>query len=54
MFEKENTPVDVYGVGSLLVHGANDFTADVVEVEGKKIAKTGRSYKPNLRMSIIH
>lgn len=49
-FEKEKTPVDVYGVGSALVHGENDFTADVVEVEGKRIAKTGRAYKPNKRL----
>ncbi len=50
MFEKEKTPVDGYGVGSALVHGNNDFTADVVKVNGKKIAKVGRMYMPNIRL----
>lgn len=49
-FEKEHTPVDVYGVGSLLIHGHNDFTADIVEVSGEKIAKVGRIYKENLKL----
>ncbi len=48
-FEKERAPVDGYGVGSALVHGNNDFTADVVKVNGKKIAKAGRMYIPNAR-----
>ncbi len=46
-FEKNNTPVDAYGVGSSLLKGGNDFTADIVMVEDKKIAKYGRMYKPN-------
>ena len=50
MFEKEKTPVDGYGVGSALVHGNNDFTADVVKVNGKKTAKVGRMYMPNIRL----
>lgn len=49
MFEKEKTPVDGYGVGSALVHGNNDFTADVVQVNGKNFAKAGRVYTPNPR-----
>lgn len=49
-FEREKTPVDVYGVGSALVHGENDFTADIVEVEGKKIAKVGREYRENRQL----
>lgn len=53
MFEKEKTPVDGYGVGSALIHGSNDFTADIVEVEGKPIAKVGRTYKPNRRFQTI-
>lgn len=44
-FEKEKTPVDVYGVGSSLLKGANDFTADIVKVENKLLAKEGRAYK---------
>ncbi|KKU82469.1 MAG: Quinolinate phosphoribosyl transferase [Microgenomates group bacterium GW2011_GWA2_47_8] len=53
MFEKEKTPVDGYGVGSALVHGNNDFTADVVKVNGKKMAKVGRVYKHNRRLQLI-
>ena len=35
-------PVDAYGVGSSLIRGQNDFTADVVEVDGRPVAKVGR------------
>src|SRR5690349_17750581 len=34
-FEAEGVPVDAYGVGSSLIRGANDFTADVVLVDGE-------------------
>ncbi|MEK7543690.1 MAG: quinolinate phosphoribosyl transferase [Patescibacteria group bacterium] len=53
MFEREKTPVDGYGVGSALVHGSNDFTADVVKVNGKQQAKAGRMYMANRRMKGI-
>jgi len=44
-FEELGVPVDVYGVGSALVHGSGfDHTADIVRVEGRPLAKTGRSY----------
>lgn len=43
-FEKDHVPVDVYGVGSALLKGNNDFTADVVMVEGKPMGKAGRLY----------
>jgi len=44
-FEELGVPVDVYGVGSALVHGSGfDHTADIVRVEGHPLAKTGRSY----------
>ena len=36
-FEKQQTPVDIYGVGSSLLKGNNDFTADIVKVEEKKL-----------------
>ena len=45
-FEREGAPVDAYGVGSSLVQGANDFTADVVRVEGRDCAKAGRRFGP--------
>jgi nicotinate phosphoribosyltransferase len=44
-FEELGVPVDVYGVGSALVHGSGfDHTADIVRVEGRPLAKTGRHY----------
>jgi nicotinate phosphoribosyltransferase len=44
-FEELAVPVDVYGVGSALVHGSGfDHTADIVRVNGKDLAKTGRHY----------
>src|SRR5207245_10651264 len=49
-FEEEGVPVDMYGVGSSLFQGRFDFTADVVRVEGKAVAKVGRSYRPNPRL----
>lgn len=48
-FEKSKAPVDTYGVGSSLLKGNNDYTADIVMVEGEKIAKYGRGYKFNNR-----
>jgi nicotinate phosphoribosyltransferase len=52
-FEALGAPVDSYGVGSSLVRGANDFTADVVRVEGRDCAKAGRAYRPNPRLEAV-
>src|SRR3954454_18711854 len=52
-FERLLVPVDVYGVGSSLIRGENDFTADVVMVEGQPRAKVGRGYTPNERMEPV-
>jgi nicotinate phosphoribosyltransferase len=52
-FERQLVPVDVYGVGSSLIRGENDFTADVVIVEGVPRAKVGREYEPNDRMELV-
>jgi len=41
-FEAHGVPVDAYGVGSSLIRGENDFTADVVMVNGRPRAKAGR------------
>ena len=49
-FEEEGVPVDAYGVGSSLYQGRYDFTADVVMVDGKPVAKVGREYRPNPRL----
>jgi nicotinate phosphoribosyltransferase len=52
-FEEAGVPVDSYGVGSSLIRGANDFTADVVMVDGKPCAKVGREYKANPRLEPV-
>src|SRR5918992_2569345 len=52
-FEALGAPVDAYGVGSSLVRGENDFTADVVRVEGRDCAKAGRAYRPNPRLARV-
>ncbi len=53
MFEREGVPVDAYGVGSSLFQGRFDFTADVVQHEGKPCAKVGREYRPNPRLELV-
>lgn len=45
-FEDQNAPVDMYGVGSSIMVGSNDFTADIVEVDGERVSKVGRGYVP--------
>jgi nicotinate phosphoribosyltransferase len=52
-FEAAGAPVDAYGVGSSLLRGSNDFTADVVRVDGHAVAKVGRSENPNPRLSRV-
>jgi nicotinate phosphoribosyltransferase len=52
-FEKAGAPVDAYGVGSSLVRGANDFTADVVRLEERDCAKAGRRFRPNARLERV-
>jgi nicotinate phosphoribosyltransferase len=52
-FETQGVPVDAYGVGSSLIRGDNDFTADVVLVDGRPRAKVGRRYAPNPRLERV-
>jgi nicotinate phosphoribosyltransferase len=52
-FEANGVPVDAYGVGSWLIRGANDFTADVVLTDGRPSAKAGRKYRPNERLELV-
>jgi nicotinate phosphoribosyltransferase len=52
-FERLQVPVDAYGVGSSLFRGRYDFTADVVRLEGKPLAKAGRAYRPNPRLELV-
>src|SRR4051794_39690937 len=52
-FERRGVPVDAYGVGSSLLRGDNDFTADIVRLDGKPCAKVGRHYRPNPRLEKV-
>jgi nicotinate phosphoribosyltransferase len=49
-FERAGVAVDSYAVGSSLLKGASDYTADVVLREGRPCAKVGRHYRPSDRL----
>ena len=52
-FEDGDVPVDAYGVGSSLIRGSFDFTADVVMTDGRPTAKVGRWFRPNSRLELV-
>jgi len=52
-FERNAVPVDAYGVGSSLIRGSNDFTADVVCTDGRPSGKVGRRYRPSSRLERV-
>jgi len=52
-FEQKGVPVDAYGVGSSLLTGQFDYTADVVMVNGRHCAKVGRRFRPNPRLELV-
>jgi nicotinate phosphoribosyltransferase len=52
-FEADGVPVDAYGVGSALIRGSNDFTADIVMLDGAPAAKVGREYRPSDRLELV-
>jgi nicotinate phosphoribosyltransferase len=52
-FEAQGVPVDAYGIGSSLIRGQNDFTADIVMTDGRPSAKVGRRYRPNERLELV-
>jgi nicotinate phosphoribosyltransferase len=52
-FEERGVPVDAYGVGSSLIRGSNDFTADIVLTDGRPSAKVGRKYNPSERLELV-
>ncbi|MCH7758958.1 quinolinate phosphoribosyl transferase [Patescibacteria group bacterium] len=54
LFEKQQVPVDAYGVGSSLLKGNYDFTADIVLVDDRPMAKTGRQYNPNSKLTKVN
>jgi nicotinate phosphoribosyltransferase len=53
-FEELGVPVDAYGVGSSLIRGANDFTADVVMTDGQPSGKFGRRLRENPRLELVN
>ena len=52
-FEERNVPVDSYGCGSSLLKGDNDFTADIVVVDGMPCGKKGRPFRSNAKLEKI-
>ncbi len=52
-FIRLKVPFDAVGVGSALMREKIDFTADVVKVHGKPLAKIGRKYNPNPRLKVV-
>ena len=52
-FEEAGVPVDSYGVGSSLMGGSFDYTADIVLVDGKPLSKAGRWHRPNDRLELV-
>jgi nicotinate phosphoribosyltransferase len=52
-FERKGVPVDAYGVGSSLIRGSNDFTADIVLTDGRPSAKVGRKYRATDRLELV-
>jgi nicotinate phosphoribosyltransferase len=52
-FEARGVPVDAYGVGSSLIRGSNDFTADVVMTDGRPSGKFGRRLRESARLELV-
>jgi nicotinate phosphoribosyltransferase len=52
-FQNAGAPVDGYGIGSSLLEGKFDFTADVVLLEGRPSGKIGRRFRPNPRLERV-
>lgn len=52
-FEKNNVPVDMYGVGASLLKVTNGFTGDNVLMNGEPQAKAGRVYIENPRLELV-
>jgi nicotinate phosphoribosyltransferase len=52
-FEATGVPVDSYAVGSSLLKGSADYTADVVLREGRPCAKVGRVHRSSARLQPV-
>ena len=51
--EEDGVPIDAYGVGTALFDGHFEFTADVVQVNGKPESKAGRKFQENPRLERV-
>ncbi|TMJ93989.1 MAG: quinolinate phosphoribosyl transferase [Actinobacteria bacterium] len=49
----ERVKIDAYGVGSSLIRGENNFTADIVLTDGLPSSKVGRRFRPNARLEPV-
>jgi len=52
-FEDEGAPVDAYGIGAAAYRGTFDFSADVVQVDGKAQARAGRQLRENPKLERV-
>lgn len=52
-FEEEGVPVDAYGVGAAAYHGTCDFTADVVQLNGKPQVRAGRQARDHAHLERV-
>jgi nicotinate phosphoribosyltransferase len=53
-FEEEKAPVDVYAVGTSIIHDDKfDFTGDIVMVDGRPQSKVGRTMRPNPKLDRV-
>lgn len=52
-FVSAGVPVDGFGVGSSLLRGSNDYTADIVRVDGRPCSKVGRAEVPSDRLVAV-
>jgi nicotinate phosphoribosyltransferase len=52
-FEEDGVPVDAYGIGASAHEGRWEFTADVVQLDGRPQAKAGREYRTNVKLERV-
>ncbi|CAM9145494.1 nicotinate phosphoribosyltransferase [Mycoplasma marinum] len=53
LFEEQDTPVDIYGVGGSILKINIGFTGDAVKIDGKECAKFGRGYKDTSKLKVL-
>ena len=52
-FVLQGVPFDAVGIGSALLRERMDFTADIVQCDGRPCAKAGRKYNPNPQLGDV-